>query len=43
MLGVDLLAVEAVRGDAEDAVDRVRRGEGDEAESAAPLKSEGES
>ena len=38
VLGVDLLAVEAVRGDAEDAVDRVRRGEGDEAESAAPLQ-----
>ena len=41
VLRVDLLSVETVRGDAEDAVDRVRRGEGDEAESAAPLQREG--
>ncbi len=39
VLRVDLLSVEGVGADDEDAFDGVRRREGDEPESAAPLKS----
>ena len=38
VLGVDLLAVEAVRGDGQHPVHGVGVGEGDEAEAAAPLQ-----
>ena len=38
MLRVDLLAVQAVRGDGQDPVHSLWVGEGDEAEAAAPLK-----
>ena len=37
MLGVDLLAVQAVRGHGEDPVHSLGVGEGDEAEASAPL------
>ena len=37
-LGVDLLAVENVAGDGEDAVHSLRVGEGDESETSASLK-----
>ena len=38
MLGVDLLPVQAVRGDRQDPVYSLGVGEGDEPEASAPLK-----